>query len=126
LLKVQIAFVVLGIGLAGLCPFVVMQLRQVRVLEERLQGQVERINTATGTGQVMLQAKTYYLVPWQNPWARKIAGSAQVLESATNACDPGSLPLPVPPPASFPVIIRTLSAPSGSQSVTVSVDVSAP
>ena len=29
LLEVQIAFAMLGIGLAGLCPFVVMQLRQL-------------------------------------------------------------------------------------------------
>ena len=38
LLEVQVAFAVLGIGLAGLCPFVVMQLRQVRQLELRLEG----------------------------------------------------------------------------------------
>ena len=36
MLEVQIAFVVLGIGLAGLCPFVVMQLRQLVNLESRL------------------------------------------------------------------------------------------
>ena len=36
LLEVQIAFVLLGIGLAGLCPFVVMQLKQLVNLESRL------------------------------------------------------------------------------------------
>ncbi len=44
LLEVQVAFALLGIGLAGLCQLVVMQLRQVRVLEKRLQGQVVQYN----------------------------------------------------------------------------------
>ena len=35
LLEVQIAFALLGIGLAGLCPFVVMQLKQLLNLESR-------------------------------------------------------------------------------------------
>ena len=35
LLEVQIAFVMLGIGLAGLCPFVIMQLKQLVNLESR-------------------------------------------------------------------------------------------
>ncbi len=93
LLEIQIAFAVLGIGLAGLCPFVVMQIRQVRQLELRLQGQVVLNNPTTGTSQTMLQGVPYYIVPWTNVWAQKLAGSGQILTTATNACDPGNLPL---------------------------------
>ena len=53
LLEVQVAFAILGIGLAGLCPLVVMQLRQVRLLELRLQGHV----IETQTGQTMLASQ---------------------------------------------------------------------
>ena len=35
LLEVQMAFAILGIGLAGLCPLVVMQLKQLVNLESR-------------------------------------------------------------------------------------------
>ena len=51
LLEVQVAFAILGIGLAGLCPLVVMQLRQVRQLELRLQGHVVQTNPVTGVSQ---------------------------------------------------------------------------
>jgi type II secretory pathway pseudopilin PulG len=126
LLEVQVAFAILGIGLAGLCPLVVMQLRQVRQLELRLQGHVVQTSISTGQSQTMLQGKEYYLVPWTNPWARKLSGSAQVLTSPSNSCDPGSLPLPGPPPPSFPVTLVELDAPPSSQTVTAYVDVQAP
>jgi type II secretory pathway pseudopilin PulG len=126
LLEIQIAFAVLGIGLAGLCPFVVMQLRQVRQLELRLQGQVVLNNPTTGTSQTMLQAVPYYIVPWTNVWAQKLAGSGQIVTTATNPCDPGSLPLPSSPPPSFPVTIVSIDAPPGSQSVSAYVTVTAP
>jgi type II secretory pathway pseudopilin PulG len=121
LLEVQVAFVVLGIGLAGLCPFVVMQLRQVRMLEQRLQGQVVQRNFVTGAEQTMLQGYVYYFVPWANSWTRKLAGSAQILTSAANACDTGPPPLPNPPPTAYPVSIVELDAPPGSQDITAHV-----
>jgi type II secretory pathway pseudopilin PulG len=126
LLEVQVAFAVLGIGLAGLCPFVVMQLRQVRQLERRLQGHVVQTSLKTGVGQTMLQGNTYYIVPWTNIWTRKLTGSGQILTSATSPCDPGYLSLPSTPPQSYPVTIVELDATSYSQSVTAYVDVSAP
>jgi type II secretory pathway pseudopilin PulG len=126
LLEVQIAFAVLGIGLAGLCPFVVMQLRQVRQLELRFQGHVVQTGPGTGTSQTMLQGNNYYVVPWTNVWAQKLTGSAQILSSATSPCDPGNLPVPSPTPQSFPVTIVELDAAPYSQSATVYVDVSAP
>lgn len=122
LLEVQVAFTILGIGLAGLCPLVVMQLRQVRQLELRLQGTV--INTQSGV--TMLTGQTYYVVPWQNPWTQKLAGSGQILASSTSACDPGPLAVSSPAPTSYPLTVVELDAAPGSQSVTAYVDVSAP
>jgi hypothetical protein len=120
LFEVQVAFVLLGIGLAGLCPLVVMQLRQVRKLELRLQGQV----SSHGVTMVMPTAPTYYIMPWQNQWAQKLAGSAQIVESTPIPCDPG----PLTPGGTFPsftVTVVELDAPPYSQSVTAYVDVTA-
>jgi Tfp pilus assembly protein PilV len=61
LLEFQVALVLLGIGLVGLFPLVVMQSRAVASLERRLAPQT-----------------TYYLVPWPSPWARKLGAKAQV------------------------------------------------
>jgi hypothetical protein len=129
LLEVQVAFVVLGIGLAGMCQLAVVQLRQVRVMEQRLQGQVVQSNASAGTTKTMLTAQTYYLVPWQNPWTRKLAGSAQIVAgSSTIPCDPGSLPLPPPPGnqnlQSNGVTVWSLEASPTGQDVTAYVDVS--
>jgi len=110
LLEVQVAFAVLGIGLAGLCPFVVMQIRQVRQLELRLQGHVVETLPGSGTSQTMLQGNTYYIVPWTNVWAQKLTGSGQILSSGANPCDPGYLPVPSPAPPSYPVTIVELDA----------------
>jgi type II secretory pathway pseudopilin PulG len=126
LLEVQVAFAVLGIGLAGLCPLVVMQLRQVRQLELRLEGQVVQKSFLTGQYQTMLPGITYYIVPWTNPLAQKLSGSGQILTSSTSSCDPGALQLPTPAPPAFPVTILELDATPTSQSVTAYVIVSAP
>jgi len=126
LLEVQVAFAVLGIGLAGLCPFVVMQLRQVRQLELRLQGCVVHTPPGSGVSYTMLEGQKYYIVPWTNVWAQKLTGSGQILTSASNSCDPGNLPLPSPVPQSFPVTIVELDAPPYSQTATVYVTVTAP
>jgi hypothetical protein len=126
LMEIQVSFALLGIGLAGLCPLVVMQLRQIRSLELRLQGQVIEASPVSGQSITMLAGTTYYLVPWQNPWTRKLAGSGQVVNSTLNLCDPGSLRVPSPAPQSYPLTIVELDAPPYSESVTAYVDVSAP
>jgi type II secretory pathway pseudopilin PulG len=126
LLEVQIAFALLGVALAGLAPLVVMQLRQVRQLELRLQGEVVQTRTASGMCQMILPGQNYFVVPWRNPWARKLTGSGQILTSQTSPCDPGPLPLPTPAPTAFPVTIVELNAAPGSQNLTATVDVSAP
>jgi hypothetical protein len=122
LLEVQVAFVLLGLGMMGLCRLVVMQLRQVRRLELRLQAQVDN----TRSGQTMLDGQEHFIVPWKNPWTRKLAGSGQVLGTNPSACDPGLLTVPSPAPSAYPVTVVELDAASGSQTVTAYVDVSAP
>ena len=133
LLEVQVAFAVLGIGLAGLCPFVVMQLRQVRQLEQRLQGQVinSRVGEAmwTGLGR-MLPGPDLLFVPVAEPAGRR--------SSPASAPDPDSRSRPIPAirarcripfirsPPSYPVTIVELDASPGSQNVTAYVNVSGP
>lgn len=115
------AFALLGIGLAGLCQLVVTQLRQVRALEKRLQGEVVQTNLSTGTSVTMLAGNTYYLVPWQNLWAQKLTGAAQVVGGATIiGCDPGP---GNPPSGGASVDLIELDATAGSQDVTAYVDV---
>lgn len=122
LLEVQVAFAILGIGLAGLCQLVVIQLRQVRLLEKRLQGQVVQTNTSTGTSTTTLTGNTYYLVPWQNPLTRKLSGAAQISGSGSIPCDPGS-----PNPGSAqanPITVVELDATATGETVTAYVDIS--
>jgi hypothetical protein len=76
LLEVQMAFVLLGIALAGLCPLLVIQSKQLRQIESRLNHQT-----------------TYYLIPSTDPWARKLGVSASV-----QTADPG-------PPAAAPALL---------------------
>jgi hypothetical protein len=135
LFEVQVAFLVLGIGLAGLCPLLVMQLRQVRMLEMRLRGQVTETSRITGVSQpiviksngVTLPTPVYYIVPWKNPWAQKLAGSAQILPSTTgdlNAipCDPGQLTVGSTRPQNTVSLVGPVSFPD-SRSATAYVDV---
>ena len=121
---------VLGLGLAGLCPLVVMQIRQVRVLELQLQGQMT--NLRTNQPMVMVDPRTwavsppptYYIVPWSNLWARKLSGGAPILTSSTNIGDPG--PMEGTLPAPYPATVVELDAPPSSQSIVAYVDVAAP
>ena len=124
LLEVQVAFALLGIGLAGLCQLVVVQLRQVRAMENRLQGQVVQYSASKGTSTTMLSGQTYYIIPWQNIWARKLTGAAQVVQTTSVPpkipCDPG------PDPAEWgatQVDVISVDAPVDGQDVTVLVDV---
>ena len=65
LLEVQIAFALLGIGLAGLCPFVVMQLKQLLNLESRFMATsytFQRIGAVSYTAQGW-PPPSYYTTP---------------------------------------------------------------
>jgi type II secretory pathway pseudopilin PulG len=76
LLELQVAFVLFGIALAGLGPLVVMQSRQLQVLEGRFDDQT-----------------TYYLAPSTDAWARKLGVAASI-----QTLDPGP---PAPPPVTL-------------------------
>ena len=94
MVEVQIAFAVLGIGLAGLCPFVVMQLRQLVKLEKRFQANSYDYNSLGMARTKAASNQTYYVVPWNNPWARKLSTRGQLLTSKSNASDPAGLSVP--------------------------------
>lgn len=139
------AFALLGIGLASLAPFVVMQLRQIRALENRLQGQVQRYDATTGTFATMQQVpygsasglsgtgpmgQTYYLVPWGKTWARKLFGPAQIVissqlggtaSSPANPSEPASLQVQPGQTAQYSVSITGATYDGQSATATVSL-----
>lgn len=59
MLELQVALVVFGIALMGLCPLVIMQSKQLGKMQTWMQPQT-----------------TYYLVPSNNTWARKLGAVA--------------------------------------------------
>ncbi len=109
MLEAQIAMAMLGIGLAGLCPFVVMQFRQLVNLESRFMATKYTFNKIGATyhapywpppsyyqtqsflasGRLAPQGPTYYyyIVPWNNPWAQKLTNRAQLLTTSSNTQD---------------------------------------
>ena len=125
LLEVQIAFALLGIVLAGLCPFVVMQLKQLVNLESRFMATsytFQRIGAVSYTAhgwpppsyyttpsfiassQPAPQPPYYYfLVPWNNPWAQKLTTRAQLLPTPSNTSDPAVTSQPA---AGFPHVTQ--------------------
>ena len=77
MLELQTAMVVFGILLTGLAPLVVMQLRQLKKLEQRFSDQT-----------------TYYLAPASDPWARKLGAAAAISSTAPGtgtASGPGTV-----------------------------------
>ncbi len=99
MLEVQIAFVLLGVGLAGMCPFVVMQLRQLRTLEARFVAYTYVYNSVGMATRTVQSNQIYYLVPWNNPWAQKLTTRGQLLTTPSNTSDPA---VTSQPPAGFP------------------------
>lgn len=120
------AFAILGIGLAGLSRVVVMQIRQLGVLENRLEGQVVRRSSASGTSATILAGQTYYLVPWQNVWTRKFAGAAQIV--AVSGTIPGDPVYQLSGQAAptYAVTIQGLSAADNVQAITATVQLNTP
>jgi hypothetical protein len=96
LLEAQIAFALLGIALAGLCPLVVMQLRQLVKLESRLQASTYVYHNVGMAPSTVQSNQFYYLVPWNNPWARKLTTRAQLLPADTNGSNPSDPTIPTP------------------------------
>jgi hypothetical protein len=78
LLELQVAFVVFGIALTGLCPLVVMQTRHVKNLEARLNPQT-----------------VYYLVPSSDLWTAKLGAAATATSQFVAPTPPPTPPAPV-------------------------------
>ncbi len=84
LLEVEVAFVLLAIGLSGLCPLVVVQLKLSRQLARaNPQSGEPAINGATP---YLSPDATYYLIPAATTWERKLG------VAATLATAPGTPP----------------------------------
>ena len=73
LLELQVALVVFGIALMGLCPLVIMQSKQLRKMQTWMQPQT-----------------TYYLVPSNNIWARKLGAVATMQTTLPTGQSPPS------------------------------------
>ena len=101
-MEVQVALVVFGIGLGGLCPLVVMQSRQFKNYQSRLDPRT-----------------AYYLVPSADIWARKLGASASLLTQV-----PAGQLAASPPPAND-VIVQSVQKSLVSETVTVAVSVQA-
>lgn len=71
MLELEVALVVFGFGLTGLCPLMVMHSRQLKKLEERFSPQ-----------------NTYYLIPSSEIWARKLGGAASLATADTTSQPP--------------------------------------
>ena len=67
MLEIQIAFALLGIGLAGLCPFVVTQLRQLGKLESRFKASTYTYNSVGMAPRTVVSNQTYYWFPGTTP-----------------------------------------------------------
>jgi hypothetical protein len=73
-LELEVSLVLLGIALAGLVPLGVMQSKQIKNLESRLD-----------------HRSTYYLAPSSNVWARKL-GAGATIETEQPGTAPSSEP----------------------------------
>jgi hypothetical protein len=114
LLELEIAFAVLGIMMAGLCPFVVAQIRQARYLEREpplkssnsyhyhaikpssMTSVTMRKNPFVDDGGLLTATANpgfeYQIVPWTNPWTRKLSGRAQVVQVGSPQPAPATSP----------------------------------
>lgn len=121
LLEAQLAFAILGIGLAGLSRLVVMQIRQVRVMENRLQAKVVAYHASSGSSVTMLPGQTYYLVPWQSAWTQKLSGAAQIVAGSPTIPGDPVYHLSGSATPAYAVNIQTLDAADNAASVTATV-----
>ena len=113
LLEVQVALLLLGIGLAGVGPLVVMQLRLARKIDQGYNPLTSNFHGAAPTG----IPTPFYLAPASSSWARKLGAAATV--TATTPVPVGPDPL-----ASYAVSIvapAATNAASDTVSLTVSV-----
>jgi hypothetical protein len=73
-LEVTVAFTLLGIGLAGIGPLVVMQLRLSKKIEQGFNPQTAYFKPGS----------TFYLVPRSDSWSRKLGVGASLQTSSSS------------------------------------------
>lgn len=109
-LEVSVAFALLGIGLGGLCPLVIMQIRLSRKVQQGFNPQTAYFRPGT----------TSYLVPQADAWERKLGIAASIRAEAETVTVP-------PSPPSTPPYEVTIVAPVekglDTEEVTVRVSV---
>ena len=79
LLEAQVAFALLGLALAGICPLIVMQLKMSRKIQMGFNPQTAYFHPGD----------TFYLVPPSDPWEQKLGISAEVMSSAPDSSSSG-------------------------------------
>jgi hypothetical protein len=99
ILEMEVALVLFGISIAGLCPLVVMQARQLKSLQSRLSPQT-----------------TYYLVPSSDAWTRKLGAGASLVTQPPGSSGSGS-----PPNLANTVTIQSLTKSLTSEAATAQV-----
>lgn len=106
MVELVVALTIFGIALSGLGPHVVMHIRHLRTLEDRLDPDV-----------------THFLVPSLNSWARKLGAPATVL-----SVDPGTISaVPETPPANqVEIVSLEKSLTTEEMTVVVRVEASTP
>jgi hypothetical protein len=108
-LEVSVAFTLLGVGLAGLCPLVVMQVRLSKKIEQGFNPQTAYFKPGT----------TFYLVPSADAWERKLGVAATVASSGSSGSGGSSSPSP-----SYVVkVVAPIEKGLGTDAVTVHVSV---
>ncbi len=107
LLETQVAFVLLGIALAGVCPLVVVQSK----LSRKIAGGFDPQTSYFGA------SKTYTLVPASDPWARKLGVAASIVQTAGGSQPQGNPALP----AYVVTIVAPIALPGDDGPVTVHV-----
>lgn len=93
-LEVQVAFILLGIGLAGLVPLIVIQVRLSKKIEQGFNPQTGYFKPGT----------VYLLSPSADPWERKL-GVAATVQPAGGGSDPAA------PAVTPPSYVVTITAP---------------
>ncbi|MFI5460975.1 MAG: prepilin-type N-terminal cleavage/methylation domain-containing protein [Isosphaerales bacterium] len=111
--EAMVAFVLLGIGLAGVCPLVVMQSRMSRKVALGL----DPGSAHFGAG------ATFSLVPACDGWARKL-GVAASFQKGSDPLPTATAPAPVVVPYVVAIVAPIEKSPDG-QAVTIHVSVTA-
>ncbi|MEN6458372.1 MAG: prepilin-type N-terminal cleavage/methylation domain-containing protein [Thermoguttaceae bacterium] len=103
-LELIVSLVVFSVAVAGLFPLLVILSRELQPLEKKATDGVvtydcrspARDGATTGTGLSYVQ-HTWYLTPFNEPWARKLGAGVQIAltDTSFNSASPTSTALPV-------------------------------